>query len=290
VLEERTYIEQYVFQLEEGAGGRRHYQGSLRCDVKKAKGTLLADFRRAGLNCKQLTFLPLSNNGRAAQAADFYCTKVDTRIAGPWADASWRPPKKKSKYECKDLEMMEHPLLWQKAVLDWIEGPSDDRTVRWIYNPAGNAGKSKLQKWLCYNQKATRVPLGNATQLKTAVCDIGQSAVYLLDMPRVTGSTEAIRDLFSALEEIKNGWVASAMYGKPRELFMEPPHVIIFSNSLPDLKLASADRWKVYYLEDKDDFLHYWSAARVGAAWLEARQAESGADAVNPDSAPSRYF
>jgi hypothetical protein len=78
----------------------------------------------------------------------------------------------------------------------------------------------------------------------------GAHRCYVVDFPRVLGKEDAVADIFAALEELKNGWVETAFYGKPGELLMEPPHVIVMSNDKPNLKLASKDRWKVFQLEE----------------------------------------
>ena len=95
-----------------------------------------------------------------------------------------------------------------------------------------------------------RVGLGSATQIKTSIIEKGAHRAYMVDLPRVRGSDERQQELFSALEEIKNGWVESPMYGKSAELLMEPPHIHIFSNELPNLTYASMDRWKIWMIED----------------------------------------
>ena len=276
-FEERDYIEAWVFQKEKGEeAGREHYQITLRLKDKKDKHTILRDMERAGLPTATMSFRPVSNNGKQVSAMDFYCTKIETRIDGPWYDASYQPPKKKVRYEGADLVCMDEPLLWQATVLDWIKAPADDRTIRWIWNEEGNAGKSKLIKYMCWKLGAAKIPLGTATQLKTSVCDKGVHEVFLVDLPRVSGNQESARDLFSALEDIKNGFVETAMYGKPRSLFMNPPHVFIFSNELPDLRLASADRWKVYSLKDQADFLHYMQPSEVRRIIAERLSAKDG--------------
>lgn len=274
-LNERAYITNWVFQLEKV--NRYHYQGTLRCSDRKAKGTLLRDLSNAGIPTENLTFRPTSNNGRASSALDFYCTKVESRVQGPWTDPGYVAPRKRPKYEGKDLACMETPLLWQTRVLDWIEGTPDDRSVRWIYNKDGNAGKSKLQKFLCWKGKATMIPMGTATQLKTAVIAKGPFGAYVCNIGRVTGNQESQKDLFSALEAIKDGFVESAMYGKAQTLFMEPPHVIVFSNDLPDLRLASLDRWKVYEVKDQNDFLHDLPTRVVLAMVAAKKETEPGA-------------
>lgn len=91
--------------------------------------------------------------------------------------------------------------------------------------------------------------MGTATQIKSSIITKGPHRAYMLDLPRVRGKDESLQNTFSAIEEIKNGWVETAMYGKWEELMMLPPHVIVFSNDKPRLDLCSADRWEVYQLD-----------------------------------------
>lgn len=49
---ERSYVDQYVFQEE--TASRRHYQGKLHLKEKKAKATVLDDFRQAGFDVTQV--------------------------------------------------------------------------------------------------------------------------------------------------------------------------------------------------------------------------------------------
>ena len=93
-----------------------------------------------------------------------------------------------------------------------------------------------------------RVGLGSATQIKTAVIEKGAHTIWMVNLPRVRGGDERQQELFSALEEIKDGWVESPMYGKAAELLMEPPHIWIFSNELPNINCCSLDRWRVWHL------------------------------------------
>lgn len=55
--------------------------------------------------------------------------------------------------------------------------------------------------------------------------------VYCIDLTRTKGEDQSSKDLFSAVEQIKNGFVIDTMYGKYNESFFEPPVVIIFSNN-----------------------------------------------------------
>lgn len=179
---------------------------------------------------------PASEVGKAALRD--YCMKEDTRIVGPLG--------KRPIYTGRDLRCMDTLLPWQQQLYDMLEIEPDDRTLVWIHNDAGNVGKSKFMKWYRFRKKGVRVPMGTATQLKECVIAKGAHRCYLVDLPRVRGKEERLTEIFSALEEIKNGWVESAMHGKPKELMMEPPHVVVFSNQMPNLNLASRDRWRVF--------------------------------------------
>lgn len=247
-------FEQWCFQLERES--RHHFQGHLKLQGgrKEVKNTILHMLGLVNNNdIKQLTVSPASNNGITTGGAAFYCMKPGA-IDGPWCDEN-HSFKKKVKYTGKDLACMENPFPWQQVVIDWIkESPEDDRTIKWICNPRGCERKSKLMKYLCFNKNefdCTRLGLGTATQLKEAACAKGAHRCWLVDLPRVAGNQESRRDLFSALEEIKNGWVETYMHGKPKELWMEPPHVIIMANDMPDLTFCSPDRWNVFLLENK---------------------------------------
>lgn len=245
-LNERRW--RFVFQTEKVS--RRHYQGRIKVDERRCKTTLLGLMEAGGFDVTQLTLLPESNNSVKKDGLDFYVTKVTSRIDGPWMDATYQPPVQRVVYKGEDLECMQNPTPWQAQLVAMTTNKPCERTVHWIFNASGNAGKSKLQKWLCWSEGAKRIPLGTATQIKTAVVGVGPRRIYVVNIPRVTGNQESQRDLFSALEEVKDGWVSSNMYGKDQELFMVPPHLFIFSNDLPDLTLASADRWKIWYVAD----------------------------------------
>lgn len=241
------FFAHWVFQLETGSNsGKEHYQCRGVLEKALTKSSLLQIFDMRGLK-DQVRLLPESNNSIQQGGLTFYVMKDDTRTAGPWHDSS-HAPRKRRKYEGKDLECMNSPLNWQATIMNMMKAPADDRTIIWIADMVGNNGKSKLMKWMkCKSTiDCTRVPMGSATQIKTSVIEKGPHDVYMVDLPRTVGKEERIQEIYSALEEVKNGWVESAMYGKAAELIMEPPHVIIFSNAFPTLSCMSLDRWKVY--------------------------------------------
>lgn len=150
-------------------------------------------------------------------------------------------------YDGSDLKCMQHPFPWQASVIASISAEPDDRTINWVYNKPGNAGKSKLVKYLCFKCKGVAsVPFGTATQMKSHVFGQGPHRTFMVDLHqvRVSGRKKRQEAFFSLLKEIKNGCVKS--HGGKKKLFMEPPHVWVFSKELPDAAYASGDRWAIH--------------------------------------------
>lgn len=240
VLNSHTNINDYVFQLEKGdKKGLPHFQGYVKVNSKIRARTFELDLNERCYGYR-VRVKPCSRSGRGALRD--YCMKEDTRIQGPWG--------KRPLYLGQDLTPMDNPRPFQRDVLNYINTPGNDREIMYIWDRVGNKGKSKLIKYLVYQKIALQVPMGNATQLKANICQQGPSPVYVIDMPRTLGSTEKLADLYSAIEEIKNGIVQCAMYGKHLQLLMMPPKVIVFSNEPPRTSMLSRDKWDIYRISD----------------------------------------
>ena len=85
----------------------------------------------------------------------------------------------------------------------------------------------------------------------------GAACAYLLDLPRKSSTDNSQYDMYRAIKSIKNGDVESVRYGKGNvnALMMEPPHVVVFTNEVPDTFYLTADRWQIYYLRDAESSL-----------------------------------
>lgn len=246
------FAAQWCFQEERGSKeDGEHYQCRIILPEGQTKATMLDIFSKRFSDMRDVSMDPESNKSIEQGGLSFYVMKDDTKVAGPWYDATYKVPKKVT-YEAKDLKCMDTPLPFQQKIIDLASQEPDDRTINWIHNATGCAGKSKLMKWMyCVsNLDMARIPMGSAIQIKTCVIEKGPHQIYMVDLPRVRGGDERQQELFSAIEEIKNGWVESPMYGKNAELIMEPPHIFVFSNEMPNLSFASQDRWVIWNLED----------------------------------------
>lgn len=247
----------YIFQLEQCPTTKSlHYQCYIKFSSRlrpKQCGAMLS-----GLGLEGISTRPCSTGGKALLQT--YVMKDETRIAGPWADK----PVWKLTYAAKDLKCMSDPLPLQSYILNLLKAPVDDRCIFWFFDPIGCNGKSKLCKYLEWTDQACEIPFGTATQIKTSIIAEGRHKCYLLDVPRTTGKDESLQDSFSTIEAIKKGFVKSAMYGKVQKLWMEPPHVFVFSNSLPCKHLVSLDRWKVYEVCENKNIVRKkdWTCAK----------------------------
>jgi len=152
--------------------------------------------------------------------------------------------------EVEDFE----PREWQQKVLDVIASKPDDRSVHWVVDPAGGAGKSRLCRHVLVNgigQVVTRFDGGrNAAQLIKGFLESGWNGRCLLvDLAR---SSEE-HQIYGPLEEIKNGLVTSTKY-EGGTLSWTPGHVIVFANFPPDYSKMSWDRWRVMDLTVGSDW------------------------------------
>lgn len=244
----------FTFQQERGEKEERlHYQGFFVTPIRVRHSTLLKKFAEAHGDIQNLTINRMCGSLEENIA---YATKNDTAI-----EATQVTSRDLQKYDGRELEFLRKPENrhpWQACILQFILDAAeiaiknpDDRTIIWITDTQGNSGKSKLIKYLCYNyDDIIKVPFGTATQLRASLISAGAKKVYLVDMPRTMGDDDSIPSLIASIEDLKNGFLVSSMYGKTAKLMMEPPHIIIFSNALCPQQSLSTDRWHRYMLKN----------------------------------------
>lgn len=145
---------------------------------------------------------------------------------------------------------------WQKDLYDKIFDsednlkPIDARKIISIVDPVGKSGKSSFVKFLCYKRKDfVKLSYGTSMQLRSAILSVGPKKAYLIDLPRTPGSFDKTSDILSVIEDLKNGHLTSPMYGKYSNMLMNPPIVIVFSNTFFPFDSLSADRWDSFVIE-----------------------------------------
>lgn len=219
--------ERYVIGEEVGEGGYEHYQIRAVFKVPKAMSTVHNVLKEAS-EIIEGWVTPTSQNGRNFN----YCEKEGKFIR------SWE----KALRKFASLELND----WQ-CQLQEIWKHQNERQCDVLYNESGNIGKTYFAKYMQATHQAQYVPpMGDAQDLMAFALEKPAKA-YIFDMPRCE-SVKQKKGMWSAVEQIKNGYLYDKRY-KFRDAWIEPPRVLVMCNELPDMESLSADRWRIYTVE-----------------------------------------
>jgi len=239
----------YVFQLEQGDSGYRHYQGRLSLIKKRRrqeKHLLLKLFKDTPPNYIEPTVNVEFHTGES-----FYQVKEDTRLNGPWTDRDEIKVKTRQLTNFIENEMYQ----WQKEIFQMCR-VYDGRKIDLIYDPNGNIGKSIMSEYLEYEGLAEEIPpfrLMDDIFQWVATRPIKKS--YIVDMPRGM-KKDKLGDFYSGLEVIKNGVAYDKRY-TAKKIRFDRPRVFVFTNTLPVFKLMSIDRWNVWEVNPQFELTPY---------------------------------
>lgn len=166
--------------------------------------------------------------------------------------------KKSGNYTCLEEQIPSQYLdplprwrPWQRMVL---EEANDGRKVILVYDSIGNTGKSYLSHWFAVRHRAALIPIMRGYQDFMRMLYSVESPLYFVDVPRGLAGT-SYRALFSAIETAKNGFSYDDRY-EYKYTFRDPPKIVVFSNTVPDLDLLSPDRW-VFVIPEPTERLSY---------------------------------
>lgn len=250
------FTDEYVFQREIGDKmEHEHYQCTFKSKQRLRQSTLLNRLsKESGLD---KPVFQLDRMRGTWEESYRYCTKSECRVGDKYYTNI-------QMYSGSDVEFLDHEdnrHEWQNILLEQmydVETSSfkkaNDRDIVWIYDPAGNSGKSKFLKWLSLrnSKEVAKISCNTESQLRAAVISAGARKLFVVDLPRafpmVYQYQEKLAGLLTAIEEIKNGYISSAMYGQYSTLMFDPPHILIFANSLCPTEYLSEDRWHIYLL------------------------------------------
>ena len=236
------WAKKYVFQIEQGDTGYRHYQ----CRLHLIKKRRLSDIVKATTK-----YWPGHSRHWSITSSDVhsgtdfdYVMKADTRVDGPWTESDYTPPAPMTRQLRAFMECEFYP--WQKQVFDMVQ-ELDDRSIKVIYDPVGSAGKSIFCEYLAYKKLVFEMPPLRAMEdiMQCAMCLPAQKA-FIIDMPRAM-KKDKLADFYSGLESLKNGTCYDKRYTFKMRRF-DRPQVIVFTNTLPQWTYMSRDRWEVYNL------------------------------------------
>lgn len=239
-----------------------HYQCALETKIRKRQRTVLNDI---ATQIKHKEFLVQVDRAYDWETAKEYCSDESKRFSGSQVITNVKQTIKYNGEDIKVLDDKENRFAWQDKFMDIFFDedevdykPCDGRSIHWITDLQGLSGKSTFVKWLhCRYDHNTKVSFGSATQIRTSVVEKGPKKLYFIDIPRTMGVDDHLNNVYSALEDILNGYVETSMHGNPRELLMEPPHVVVFSNGAPQIEKLSGDRWKLYSIDFTKELVWY---------------------------------
>jgi len=141
---------------------------------------------------------------------------------------------------------------WQKDLKTIIDTIPDDRSIYWIWEAQGCAGKTTFQKWIYLNYKKVVVLSGKCEDMKNGIVQYNKTndclpEIVLVNIPRCNSNFVSI----SGLEQIKDMFFFCGKY-EGGMVCGPNPHVIVFANEPPEADTMSADRWKIWNIDKSE--------------------------------------
>lgn len=157
--------------------------------------------------------------------------------------------KKKFNIDSSNIELND----WHKHILNFEIPNNDNRILLWIYDLVGNEQKTTFANYMRHHHDAIVITV---TSSKNALCQLADESdnrngdpinIVIFDIPR---ATKNIDDLYETIELVKNGNFTSEKY-RTRSINLGcNPVVLVLSNTYPNIKKCSIDRWKILTLNN----------------------------------------
>lgn len=237
------YCKSWVFQIEHGeikdvpndeVNCYIHYQGRVSL---KLKSRMPPD---------GLWTAHWSPTSSANRDNDFYVTKEEGRMEGPWSDEDPEAIPMPRQYKFKTGEGY---LNWQKDVLA-INKKWDPRCINVIVDAKGNTGKTFLaMRGTVLGEARFLVYMSDYRDIMRTIMDTKKVRTYYMNISRALGRKNHA-DVYGALESIKDGYAYDDRY-KYREAFFDSPNIWVFCNAMPDQEYLSKDRWKFWSIDEE---------------------------------------
>jgi len=229
----------WCYQLELGASGYLHFQGRFKLKVKKRLSEVSQLFENDKMH--------LSRTSRACQNDDFYVSKDETRMDGPWMDDMTASNVRRIP---RDIEMITELRPWQKSIVE-ISKIFEIRHVNVLVDFDGSLGKSTLSRWMRWHKLARAIGVSdNYKDIMRMVMSMPSSPCYLIDLPRNMNKSK-IKDMWSAIETVKGGDAWDDRYEYTERMF-DPPVIWVFTNAVPEKNMLTLDRWKIWEVVDEE--------------------------------------
>jgi len=163
-----------------------------------------------------------------------------------------------------DPKLFNHFVKWGQTMRKWqielysiINSEVDLRKVYWIFDEIGGQGKSNFCSYVdIVKKKDECLTISSGGSLRD-ISDVirnwmergASPKIIFIDLPR-TFNDDKHNSVYTIIENIKNGRLTCTKY-KGDTIQFYPPHVMVFSNWMPDVSLLSKDRWVILNLKSK---------------------------------------
>jgi hypothetical protein len=206
-------------------------------DIRKKEGAIPNTYQEFGTR---------KGNGRAASNALLKsdieeCESWDEVLGLPgvahqlnWARDVW----KRKPINILIPGMLRH---WQIEVWKKVRD-QDNRTILFVVDEKGGAGKSTFTKWLAIKKGAFVCQGGKSADIMHA---FEKQEIVCIDLAR---SNNADYWPWQSMEYFKNGMAFSPKY-ESHTMYFNPCKVVVFCNELPDMTKLSRDRYSIIHLD-----------------------------------------
>lgn len=215
---------------------KKHYQGRFSLLVKKRQSEII---KILALEFKKFH---VSVTSKANRDNEFYVMKEDTRIEGPWTDRN-------DVYIPRDVLEVKELYPWQESLRKELSF-YHARRIDVVYDKKGCQGKSLFTRYMqCYDNAAL-LPycLEHKTLMEYAYANRTKK-IFFIDIARALDQKK-MSSFYAGLEDLKTGNIFDGRF-KFKQALIDPPRVCVFTNTLPDLRYLTSDRWVFWQIRDK---------------------------------------
>lgn len=147
---------------------------------------------------------------------------------------------------CPSIDLTEAQQTLQQF---WITEGDNTRSVCCVVDQTGCTGKSWYGMSLEDLNLAVRVPQMPYDKISGFLMDQPKYGRYVFDLTRVAGKKKDLDELFSVIEELKNGQISDWRYKGRRWRYKlgKSIMILVLCNSIPVAQTLSQDRWKIIY-------------------------------------------
>lgn len=258
-LSEQSRLRRYVFQAEHCPNtGRLHYHFALQWVSSKSGNQVVRTFSCQGWLHPNIR--SCSAHRKPFLAAWRYASKAKSFVEGSRREKGGPPRGARASRAVTRAPYDGYSELreqwWQRLVIVLLRCPPSRRTALWFWERLGNAGKSILIRHCVIMFGDILVIHGGGRDVFSAVADwvspISKEGKALpgrkLRAVIVDVARSASEDFCPvAAEKLLDGCYLTRKY-RSRAVLHDPIHFIVFSNSPPERRLLSEDRWAVYWV------------------------------------------